>query len=59
LSEFYDLDDMNEILKKMQDRKGGSMFEFLCQFQNDLSILATEQISQPLRRCKEIIEAQI
>ena len=47
------------IIEKMQQKKGSLMFEFLYKYQDDLSILATEKISQPLRRCKEIIEAQI
>lgn len=57
LSEFYGLDNKDEILKKMQDRKGGSMFEFLYKYQDDLSILKTDLISMPLMKCKAIVKA--
>lgn len=57
LKDFYQLNYKNEILGQMQDRKGGSMFEFLSKHESDLSILATHQISLPLLKCKEIIEA--
>ena len=48
-----------EIIEKMQQKKGSLMFEFLYKYQDDLSILDTEKISEPLKRCKEILEAQI
>ncbi|MBU1667300.1 AAA family ATPase [bacterium] len=51
--------NQEEIIEKMQQKKGSLIFEFLYKYQDYLSILDTEQISQPLRRCKEIIEAQI
>ncbi len=57
LKEFYDLTTKDEILIEMQNRKGGSMFEFLQKHQSDLSILSTDPISLPLFKCKEIIEA--
>lgn len=57
LKEFYGLTDKNEILIEMQNRKGGSMFEFLQKHQSDLSMLTTDPISLPLLKCKEIIEA--
>lgn len=57
LKEFYVLTTKDEILVEMQNRKGGSMFEFLQKYQNDLSILLTDPISLPLLKCKEIIEA--
>mgnify|MGYP003548581084 CR=1 FL=1 len=57
LKEFYDLTTKDEILVEMQNRKGGSMFEFLQKHQSDLSILLTDPISLPLLKCKEIIEA--
>lgn len=57
LKEFYDLTTKDEILVEMQNRKGGSMFEFLQKHQSDLSILLTDPISLPLLKCKKIIEA--
>lgn len=56
LKEFYVLTDKDEVLVEMQNRKGGSMFEFLQKHHNDLSILATDPISLPLLKCKKIIE---
>lgn len=57
LEEFYLNDNKDEILIEMQNRKGGSMFEFLCQYQTDLSILNNDAIAKPLLTCKEIIES--
>ncbi len=56
LKEFYALTNKNEVLVEMQNRKGGSMFEFLQKYHNDLSILEADPISLPLLKCKEIIE---
>lgn len=56
LAEFYKTKEKDEILTQMQDKKGGSMFEFLCKYQTDLSILNDDPIVKPLLKCKEIIE---
>lgn len=56
IEEFYLNDDHEEILKEMQNRKGGSMFEFLCDYSSDLSILRDDPIAKPLLKCKEKIE---
>lgn len=56
LKEFYLIDDKDEILKEMQNRKAGSMFKFLCKYQTELSILNDDNIAKPLLKCKEIIE---
>jgi len=58
LKEFYDVTTDTQVLSEMQNRKGGSMFEFLQQHHDDLSILAADPISLPLLKCKEIIEVR-
>ncbi len=47
----------DEIIEKMQQKKGSLMFEFLYKYKDDLSLLNSDPIIQPLIRCKAIVEA--
>ena len=47
-----------EIVEKMQQKKGSLMFEFLYKYRNDLSLLISDPITQPLVRCKDMVESQ-
>ena len=46
----------DEVIDKMQKKKGVLMFEFLYQYEEDLAILLNDPISEPLKRCKFIVE---
>ena len=46
----------DEVIERMQQKKGSLMFEFLYKYKDDLSLLNSDPISKPLVRCKEIVE---
>lgn len=46
----------DEVIEKMQQKKGSLMFEFLYKYKDELSILNSDPIAKPLLRCKEIVE---
>jgi putative ATP-dependent endonuclease of the OLD family len=45
-----------EVIERMQQKKGSLMFDFLYKYKDELSILALDPIAKPLLRCKEIVE---
>lgn len=47
-----------EIVEKCS-KKGSLMFEFLYKYKNNLSLLISDPISQPLVRCKDMVESQV
>lgn len=56
LTDFYNENRDDSLLKLMQGSKATSMFEFLSVNQGELSVLKDLDISKPLWRCKELAE---
>lgn len=53
---YHDIVADDDIIAAMADAKGENMYEFLLSNANSLSVLAEEQISEPLKKCKEYVE---
>ena len=58
LKEYYDISDINNLVKAMQNRKAENMLDFLSEKHSKLSLLKEDRICDPLNALIEKVEGK-